>query len=255
MKLNFVDEGEGYPLLLIHGFCNDLTLWDEVRIELAKHYRVLAIDLPGHGNSPFPGPPITFPKVADAVATWLESKGVQECVVIGHSMGGYVTLTLAENYPDLVKAFGLFHSNAFVDTPDRFIGRNRSIQIVRRQGMGTFIESFIPFLFYHERIDELMPMIDKATLMAMRTSADTHIAFTKAMRDRADRSHLLSNDTPKLLIIGDHDSAVPADVNEAMKKKATHATIHTMKDTGHMGMLERPLESIETLHRFLQSVV
>jgi len=254
MELNYVEAGEGFPLLLIHGFCNDLTLWDEVRDELANHFKVITIDLPGHGKSPLLEGEVSFPRVADELADWLKEKGWEEIIVIGHSMGGYVTLHLTDQHPDMVKAFGLFHSNANEDSPSRKEGRLKSIEIVKQQGMGAFIESFIPFLFYHERIEELMPMIDKSTKMALQTSADTHIAFTQAMHDRESKFHLLKSGLPKLIIAGDHDTAVAFDMSFKMMRAAKNATTHVMYDTGHMGMLERPEEATKTLLDFAKSV-
>ena len=254
MELNYQELGAGQPLILIHGFCNDHTLWDLVREPLSEHYKVITIDLPGHGQSPMLDGKVTFPRVADELASWIIDKGYQECIVVGHSMGGYVTLHLTEQHPELVKAFGLFHSNAFEDPPQRKEGRLRSIDIVRQQGMGVFIESFIPFLFFHERIEELIPMIDKATKMALNTSPETHMAFTQAMYDRADKSHLLKIEKPKLIIAGDHDSAISFDLSFKMMKMARHASTHIMYDTGHMGMLERPVESSKQLLDFANSV-
>ena len=255
MEFNYVESGEGHPLILIHGFCNDLTLWDGVRDAVSEHFRLITIDLPGHGNSPLPEGDITFERVADGLADWMRNEGLEHSIVIGHIMGGYVTLHLEEQHPDLVKAFGLFHSNANEDSPVRKRGRLQSIEIVKQRGMGEFVESFIPFLFFHERIEELGAEIDKATLMALNTSAATHMAFTQAMHDREGKTHLLKNDKPKLIIGGDNDTAVNFDVVFKMMQMANNVTKHVMYDTGHMGMLERPEESAKVLIDFAKSVV
>ena len=145
-KINFTDEGSGNPLVLLHGFLGSLEIWKVFSTELSKKYRVICIDLPGHGKTDnFWGiHPMEF--IAETVKAVLDELKIEKCVMTGHSMGGYAALSFAEKYPELLQGLCLFHSHAMPDTPEAKINRERAIKAVSLNRKG-FINQFIPELF------------------------------------------------------------------------------------------------------------
>jgi pimeloyl-ACP methyl ester carboxylesterase len=126
-ELSFKETGNGPVLLFIHGFPMNSKVWDEFIPRLSSSFKVIAIDLPGFGNSPILKTPFSIGDVADEIIKWLSEKKIRQCVVIGHSLGGYVTLALAEKKPENFAGIGLFHSTAYADSPEKNIYRKKVV--------------------------------------------------------------------------------------------------------------------------------
>ncbi len=230
------ERGKGYPIILIHGFCESLEIWNQVTEILSVNYRAVAIDLPGFGKSKPLASPFTVDDVAQAVGIFLKSElGIEECIVMGHSLGGYVTLALAEQDPKLVKAFGLIHSTAYADTEERKAARLKVVEFVKAHGVKAFIDSFIPPLF----ADKSNPQIPAVIQMAGDTSLQTVIDYTLAMRGRPDRTDLISRTNKSLLFLaGTEDSVIPVETVNQQAKSVSRAVVTVLQHVGHMGMIE-----------------
>lgn len=241
------DHGTGPTLVLIHGFCETSRIWDSFIPPLTSRYRILRPDLPGFGNSaPLPGR-ITIDQVADSLAGWLRQKGFAPAMVMGHSLGGYVTLALAERHPDLLAGYGLFHSTSFADSPEKKTNRNRIIEFVQRHGVLPFVETFVPGLFYNKH----HPAIPGVHEIAAGTRAETLIQYAEAMRDRRDRTEVLGRVAlPSLIIAGKEDSAVPVADSRKMAKSGQNTTYCELEMVAHMGFLEAPEECREITTSF-----
>lgn len=233
------DHGTGPPLVLIHGFCETSEIWDSFIIPLTSRYRVIRPDLPGFGNSaPLPGR-ITIDQVAEVLAGWIRQSGIPPAMILGHSLGGYITLALAEQYPNLVKGFGLFHSTSFADSEEKKANRNRIIEFVQRHGVPPFVETFVPGLFHNKHHFAIPGVKD----IASGTRAETLIQYAEAMRDRPDRSEVLEKSTlPQLIIAGREDAAVPVVDSRKMAKLGQKTTFFELAGVAHMGFLEAPAE-------------
>ena len=118
--------GEGLPLIFLHGFNENSAVWDLIIPALAKQYQCVVIDLPGFGKSPLPAN-LSIKYMANAVHRVIEEINIAKPIVIGHSMGGYVSLELAAHYPDLLSGVGLFHSTAIADTDEKKDNRLKTI--------------------------------------------------------------------------------------------------------------------------------
>ncbi len=129
-------KGEGNPVILIHGFCETFAIWKPLVNKLAFSHKVITLDLPGFGKSPLPESPFSITDIADQVHLWLLEKNLLGSIIIGHSLGGYVALALAEKYPDSIKGFGLMHSTAFADDEEKKHSRNKTIEFVKARCKG-----------------------------------------------------------------------------------------------------------------------
>lgn len=241
------EEGEGSTLLLLHGFCETHEIWSGFTGPLAEHFRVIALDLPGFGQSESLPLPFTIDDVGHAVAKWLKERHLDKVVVIGHSLGGYVALSLAENYPQLVSGLGLFHSTIFADSEEKKENRNKVIAFVQKNGVQPFIDTFVPGLF----LDKSHPMMDIVYKIASRTKQETLISYSQAMRDRPDRSSTWQNDViPKLMIAGADDALVTVNTSREMAKMSKNLSFFELRNVAHMGLFEAKTECQEIIKRF-----
>ena len=249
-KIFHQESGSGFPVVLIHGFCETNEIWNTFRHKLSKNFRVLCPDLPGFGKSEL----LTYTTlkgVADSIYDWLVDLNVSDCIIIGHSLGGYVTLELAANHSDLMRGFGLFHSTAYTDSEEKKQSRLRTVDFVVKHGMDKFIKTFVPSLFY--QLDKAA--LDKALSIAVQTSPEAHQAYLLAMKDRPDRMHVIKEfEKPILFIAGDKDLAVPFSQSKSQVELMQKPEAHFLKDTGHMGMYERPKETLEMVRNFVEKL-
>lgn len=251
--LYYKEQGSGFPLVLIHGFCETLDIWKLITPTLANDFRIIAIDLPGFGKSSALQQPFTIDEVADAVIDFLQNElKLSACAIAGHSLGGYVTLSMVEKKPDLFKAFGLVHSTAYADSTERKASRNKVIEFVTQHGVEPFIESFIPPLFY----DKSNANISWVVELGLQTPKATLIGFTEAMRNRPDRTHVIKSFTkPILFIAGNEDSVIPVNSLSDQAALTKMTTLCVLEGSAHMGMIENQDETCSVLREFLLKIV
>ncbi len=247
--IHFFEQGQGQPVVLIHGFCEISEMWQNFAEVLSSDFRVICPDLPGFGKSPIASDQITLEEVAVQLEEWMAENQISNPIVIGHSLGGYVALALLELMGNNLKAVGLFHSTAFPDDQDKKEMRDRTVIFLMKNGVDKFVTTFVPQLFPEPRRDELQPQIDLAIEQAKESTLEGLIAFTRAMRDRKDRLEILEQFSgPKLLIAGTLDGAVKIEASRAQKEAFSDYT--ELEETGHMGMVERRDETLEIVRDF-----
>lgn len=250
--INFKVQGKGAAIVLIHGFCETLEMWNNIVSELAKDYRVFSIDLPGFGGSPLPKEQVSIELIAKSVADWAKEQGIDRAVFIGHSLGGYVALALAELYPDLINGIGLAHSNAYADPEEGKINRDKVVKFIERHGHEKWIETFAPSLFAKENVDHCQAAIKMVTEMGVNTQAETIIAYTLAMKDRKDRFEVWENIEDHCLFIGGtEDSRISPEISEEHIYAREKVDGHILPGIGHMGMFEDQPNFIEIVSTYL----
>jgi pimeloyl-ACP methyl ester carboxylesterase len=249
----FSKNGKGPHIILIHGFCESKEMWTSFAAELSTNYTVFCPDLPGFGESPINRDHISLEETAQLIQDWMVELGIHHPVVIGHSLGGYVTLALAELMGIDLKAIGLFHSSALPDDGAKKKIRNKTIQFIKKHGVDKFIESFVPPLFSEQHRAENEGKINELIALGKKSAKKGLIAFIAAMRDRKDRMEVWQTFRgPKLMIAGELDSAVKIEASRLHKTHATH--YHELIGTGHMGMFEKKEKTSEIIKKFLKDV-
>lgn len=250
----YTELGSGHPVVLLHGFCESKEMWEFFQTNLSSRYRVLCPDLPGFGDSPLPKEKVHIETVAEALRNWMKALDIVEPVVIGHSLGGYVTLGLADQLGEGIKGIGLFHSTAFADDKEKVGVRNKTVTFLKKFGTEPFVNSFLPQLFPEKKQDELKEIIDRLLKRARIIARETVIAYTEAMRDRPDRSLVLDGFAGnKFFIAGEFDSAIPL---QNSRRHFNWVTDYLeLKDTGHMGMFEKPNETLVYIDQFLRKTL
>ncbi len=244
--------GSGQPVVFIHGFCETHKIWNHITGKLIHSFRVITVDLPGFGESQLPDYLFSLSDIAGEIHEMLISRKIINPVLIGHSLGGYVALAYANLFEPELRGLGLFHSNAYCDTPDKKENRTRLIDFIESNGVEPFVRSFIPSLFYERRRAQLDDLIKELVAEALKTSGQSFREYARAMRDRDDNVDLLKRfQKPAMMIIGENDGSVPLEKSIEQSKMLQRPYILTLKETGHMGMFERPVETFNFLHNFL----
>ncbi|MEH7415386.1 alpha/beta hydrolase [Neobacillus drentensis] len=249
--ITYIDEGEGKPIVLLHGFCGSSEYWSEVIPGLSKNYRIIAPDLPGHGGSTTSLKNYSISDIADIMNEFLGELDVEKVTMFGHSLGGYITLAFAEKYGHSLNGFSLVHSTAFPDSEEAKQGRSTNIEKVKKDGIKTLIDGLVPKLFSPDHLEE--QYIESAKQIGYRTPSEGAIHTLSAMRDRPDRNSVLeAASLPVLLIAGEKDQIIPAEKTFSVSKANIKQTI--IKDSGHMSMYEQPDELIAVIKDFMENI-
>ncbi|WP_185852055.1 alpha/beta fold hydrolase [Blattabacterium cuenoti] len=252
-KINFKIKGKGIPVVLLHGFMESLEIWNYIYHSIYNKYKVLSIDLPGHGESIFTlekNSIFTMEKAAEMVKKIVEKKNIQKAIFIGHSMGGYIALAMAEKYPEMFLGLCLLHSTTESDTLEKKKSRIQSIQLAINN-YPLFISTSIKKLFYYEKLSFLQKEISFVKKIALHTHINSIISFSKGMSIRKNRKFLLKTTRfPKLYIAGLYDLILDRKKIYEETKNGNQIYFVTIP-TGHMGHIEQPKEIIKILENFI----
>jgi pimeloyl-ACP methyl ester carboxylesterase len=249
-RIFYKDSGEGQPIVLLHGFTESQKIWNRFVRSLSKDFRVITVDLPGHGKSECIAEVHTMELQAEVVHDVLKKAGVEKCIMTGHSMGGYVTLAFARKYPEVLKGFCIFHSHCFPDSPEDRENRDRTIEVVRNDKFG-FVAKFIPGLFPPEVQEKFAEQIDDLVKEAEKMPKAGIVAALEGMKIRSDQSSFLATTKlPVLFILGLKDSKATVPRLWEMISLPAHSESLILKDTGHMGYIESPGETLQAITHF-----
>lgn len=237
--IHYLDTGKGNTIVLLHGFGEDSQIWNRQIAFLAKNHRLVVPDLPGSGNSTMLSEPDTIDAYASAINALLQHLSINQTIMLGHSMGGYITLAFAEAYPEQLLGWGLIHSTAFADSEEKKLNRQRGIELMQQYGAYAFLRNTIPNLFAESFKKQEPEVLDQLIESAKAFTAEACCAYNKAMQLRPDRTQALSGSkTPVLFVLGTEDVAAP--LNDLLQQVHLPPTayIHILEHVGHMGMLE-----------------
>ncbi len=246
--ISYSVEGAGETLLLLHGFCEDKNIWSEFKQPLLPKTKIICIDLPGFGKS-LPGKNHTsMVLMAEAVLAVLNEEQIEKCFLLGHSMGGYVTLAFANKYADQLKGIGLFHSSCFADDELKKETRKKVAEFVLKNGSRAFADQLFPTLFTPEFVEKNNELIFSLEEKAATISEQSIANSSLAMAARNDLSEVLKGtNLPVLMIIGEKDLAIPFERSMMMTHLPTTAIICMLEQSAHMGMLEEPAKSLQSV--------
>jgi len=239
-KISFTDSGEGTAIVLLHGFLENKTMWQEYVDLFTEKYRVITIDLLGHGESDSLGYVHSMEDNASAVLEVLNHLEISESIVVGHSMGGYVGLAFAELFPENIQKLVLLNSSSKEDSAEKKLNRTRAIEAVKKNYV-TFVSMSIANLFSEENRTKLVAEIEKVKVQALKTPLQGIVASLEGMKTRKDREAILKqNAFPTLLILGKKDPVLNYQDNLAQIKNTTAELVSF--DDGHMSHIENKEE-------------
>lgn len=253
-EIHYTIYGEGLPVMLVHGFGEDDTVWRNPIAALKDDYQLIVPQLPGTGRSAL-ADETRMETLALAVLQIMDAERLDQVVMIGHSMGGYTTLAFAEAHPDRLKGFGLFHSTAFADSEEKKANRRKGMEFIREHGGAEFLRTITPNLFsentkanHPEIVKEIMDNIPAYTDEAL-------IAYYQAMLHRPDRTDVLRTaKVPVLFIIGKNDQAAPYSDTLPQSTLPDTAYVSILPQAGHLGMWEDTATCNHALKEFLSGI-
>lgn len=248
IKVHYTSTGKGSAVILLHGFLENISMWNEIIPELSKKNRVISIDLLGHGLTENLGYVHTMDEQALMVRTLLKNLNIRKVTLIGHSMGGYIALAFADLFLRNTKGVCLLNSTAYSDSIEKKKNRDRAINAVK-QNYKSFIRIAIPLLFSTENRALLKKEITTVISEALKTSKQGVIASLEGMKIRDDKTHILQNESiKKLLILGENDPVLNFKTH-IKQIKNTNTEWHKLMQ-GHMSHIEATVDVISSLKKF-----
>ena len=235
------------PLVLLHGFMENTTIWDEMEAHLSKDFTLIKIDLPGHGKSKVYQEIHTVELMAEKVKEVIDALKLEKINLLGHSLGGYVSLAFAEKFPEILESMTLFFSTTVADDDEKKQIRRRSIAVID-ENFETFVKTSIPNLFSNNEKDILEGKIELAKNIAKSTDKNGVKAAQLGMAERPDRTEILENLDAKILIIaGKYDNAVKTENLLKIIPEKTNIKTYIL-DCGHNGHWEKPTICAEIIN-------
>jgi len=249
-NIHYKTEGCGEAVVLLHGFLENLSMWDEIALELSKSHQVIRLDFPGFGNSDELEEAYSIANLANNTHQLLKELKVTKYTLIGHSMGGYVATELCKIYPNEIEHLILFHSTAKADSESKKKGRERAMKAVYEK-KSVYLKTAIPFLFPKQHQISCSTFIQKMIAEAQLLNTNCIISAIKAMKNRHDNSKVIKSlNCRKTYIAGGLD---PLLTIKDLKEEAqnNHAKFIEIKDAGHMSHWENPTQVIEKLKKLM----
>ena len=253
IRLAYEDVGSGPPIVLIHGYPFNRTMWDGQVSALRDNYRVVTLDLRGHGESESSQEPSTMETLAQDVAALLDARGIAQAVVGGLSMGGYVTLAFQQLFPSRVKKLVLADTRAQADTEEGKKVRGEQVEKILREGMTGIVDAMLPKLLSAATVSRSPEIVKRVREMMMTTKPEGAVGALRGMAQRDDHTARLSEiKVPTLIIVGSEDAITPPADSEKMHQAVAGSKLTVIEDAGHVSNIEQPDQFNRALLEFLK---
>ncbi|GAC1302152.1 MAG: alpha/beta fold hydrolase [Ktedonobacteraceae bacterium] len=258
INLAYDDHGIGQPVLFLHAFPLNRSMWEgEIRVLLAEErYRLVALDWRGFGESDVASGMVTMEQLADDVAGLMDTLGMQDAVLCGLSMGGYATFAFLRKYPQRVKALILADTRPGADTEEAKANRENVARVAEAEGTEAIANLQIPKVIadytrqQHPEVEiRIRQMINAATTQGIA-------AASRGMAQRADSSDLLATlSCPTLVLVGEQDVLTPPEVARDYAAKIKNVQFVTIANAGHLSNLEQPQAFLQAVSDFLRNAL
>lgn len=247
-KYFYKRKGQGPVLLFLHGFLESSKIWEEISEELHNNYTIITPDLLGHGENTTSSLIHTMEDMAKEVVEILHKENITKCAVIGHSMGGYVALAIAELFPEYLTGILLLNSTAESDSNEKKIHRERVNKAVIKD-KNTFINLAVPSLFTPENQKKYAEEIQSIIKQAQKMKPEGIIAASQGMKIRPNRQKMLQKlNITKHFIFGKFDALMPTE--KAIEQATEVGASYIFLESGHMSYIERKDETITSIITF-----
>ncbi len=254
MTVGYTDQGSGSPLVFIHAFPVSKAMWQLQVDDLANAYRVVTIDLRGHGESEAVLWNDSLDDYAADVIGLLDYLRISQATFIGLSMGGYTLFSIYRNYADRVKAMVLADTRAQSDSEEGKAGRRSMAQTAFNDGASAIADMMLPKLLAPSTMEHRTEIVEQVRQMILHTPTAGIIVDLMAMAARPDSTDLLRTITcPTLVIVGEDDQATPVTESQYIAKKIPGSTFVTIPHAGHLSNFEQPDAFNQAIRSFLQT--
>ncbi|HKP84595.1 MAG TPA: alpha/beta hydrolase [Blastocatellia bacterium] len=255
INIDYRDEGEGTPVIFIHAFPLNQTMWDEQVSALKNHCRAITLDLRGFGNSDVPDGPYSMDQMAADVRRLMEALDIDRATLVGLSMGGYVSLAFYRNYSDAVRAMVFADTRASADTREARERRMKSAEKAEREGARAIADDMVPVALARSTVEGRPEIVERMRKMAEANSPVGIAAAQRGMAERRDHTDMLGDmDFPALIIVGSEDALTPVAEAEALRDGIRESRMRVIEGAGHLSNLEYPREFNDALIEFVDSL-
>jgi pimeloyl-ACP methyl ester carboxylesterase len=242
LTMSVVEAGVGLPLVLVHGFPMDHTIWQAQIDALSAQCRVIAPDLRGFGSSLGELEAVSMRRYADDLAAMLEALHIEEPVILaGLSMGGYIAFEFFRAHRPMLKALILCDTRAAPDTPQGATSRRETANRLEQHGNSFLAETMLPRLLWTSTYAHRPEVPEQLREIISAGDPLGQAAASRAMANRIDSTPWLSRiDCPALLIVGRHDAISTLNEMNTMAQKIPGSQLVEIDDAGHMSPMENP---------------
>jgi 3-oxoadipate enol-lactonase len=255
IQLAYTDAGLGQPVVLLHGYPFNRSLWNEQVSALGNSYRVITPDLRGLGESDASQGPATMNRMARDVAALLDRLEISRAVVGGLSMGGYVALAFYKEFPSRVRSLILADTRAPADTEEGKQTRHQQAEKALAEGMAGIADSMLPKLLTPETVSKRPDLVKRVRDMMLKTKPEGAAGALLGMAEREDQTALLSQiSCPTLILVGREDPITPVADSEKMHREIAGSRLVVIENAAHVSNLERTDQFNEELMRFLHVI-
>jgi pimeloyl-ACP methyl ester carboxylesterase len=254
-KIYCSDAGKGAPILLIHGYLESSEVWNGFGEKLAAKFRVISVDLPGHGLSDVYGETHTVEFMATMIKELLDKLGINKACLIGHSLGGYVSLAFLELFPDSLSGYCLFHSQPLPDTPETIEKRMLEITVVQSGGKELIYPDNVIRMFANSNLERFSDALQRSKEIASQIQGEGIIAVLNGMMARPSRLSVMEEGrVPCLWILGAMDNYIPCDIIQTRVNLPSNARVVALTNSGHMGFVEEEDKAVKVITEFVEKL-
>lgn len=254
-KIFYSDEGTGTVVVLVHGYLESSETWNNFAGRLAKKFRVITVDLPGHGQSDIFAETHSMELLAATINALLNAINIQKVFLTGHSLGGYVSLAFLEYYPEKLIGYCLFHSQPLADTTEALEKRTREIRLVKGGKKYLMYPENVKRMYADINLEKFSTSLERSKNIASGICEEGIIAVLKGMMARPSRLSIMEKGAvPCLWILGSMDNYIPC---EAIQKKVNlpgNAELVILMNSGHLGFIEEEDLSLEVMTGFIEKL-
>lgn len=255
IQLAYDDVGVGHAVVLIHGYPFNRSLWTEQIEALTSRFRVVTPDLRGFGESDSSDGPVTMNRMAQDVAELMDQLGIEQAVIGGLSMGGYVALAFVKQFPSRVKALVLADTRAQADTEEGKQTRHQQAEKALSEGMAGIADAMLPKLLTPDTVSKRPEVVKRVRDMMLRTKPQGAASALLGMAERDDHSEFISTiRVPTMIVVGREDALTPLADSEKMQSKIAPSRLVVIENAGHVSNLEQTEQFNFALIRFLDRV-
>jgi 3-oxoadipate enol-lactonase len=255
LELAYDETGSGIPLLFIHGFPHNRTLWVGQLGGLPTHARCLAPDLRGFGGSTVQAP-YSIDQYADDLVAFLETLGIAQAIVCGLSMGGYVAFSMLRRHRERVRALVLADTRAAADTDEARANRMQLISFIEEQGIEALAARQLKSSVGRSTFENHPQLVETVRRMMASTPREGAIGALRAMAARPDSTEMLAAiDVPTLVVGGAEDTFTPADELRALAAAIPRSRVEVIESCGHVCPLERPAAFNHVVSEFIGTLL
>jgi pimeloyl-ACP methyl ester carboxylesterase len=255
IEIGYDEAGSGTPVMLLHGFPFNRSMWREQIAALVPRHRVVAPDLRGHGETSVTADPATMEEMAKDVSALMEKLNISRAAVCGLSMGGYVALALYRMFPLRARALVLADTRPGADTEEARANREVQAKKGLQDGMAGIADAMLPKLLSPKTVSKNPAVVARVREMIVKTKPEGAAAALRGMAQRRDQTSFLSRIiSPALILAGREDMITPLAEAELMHREIGGSRLVVIEDAGHVSNLEQPESFNRALTKFLREL-